>query len=286
MASVKHRFVDSSSDAAAVGLTGSGPVVRPSHWNDEHEVVLVKADVGLSAVDNTADSAKPVSTAQATALAAKADSSALAAKADASALTSHTSNTSNPHSVTKAQVGLGSVDNTSDAAKPVSTAQATALAAKADSSALTSHTGNTSNPHSVTKAQVGLGSVDNTADSAKPVSTAAQAALDAKSPIVRSRNAQTGTTYTLVLGDAGNVVSMNNGSANTLTVPPNSSVAFPAGTQVDLAQLGAGQTTIAAGGGVTIRSDAGKLKLSGQYVGATLLKLATDEWLLAGSIAA
>lgn len=277
MASVKHKFTDTSPDTAVVSLTGSGPVVRPSHWNDEHEVVLGKADVGLGAVDNTADSAKPVSTAQATAIAAKADSSVLA---------SHTGNTSNPHSVTKAQVGLGNVDNTSDANKPISTAETTALAAKADASALTAHTGNTSNPHAVTKAQVGLGSVDNTADSAKPVSTAQQAALDAKSPIVRSRNAQTGTTYTLVLGDAGNVVSMNNGSANTLTVPPNSSVAFPVGTQVDLAQLGAGQTTLAPGAGVTIRSDAGKLKLSGQYVGATLLKLATDEWLLAGNIAA
>lgn len=227
MASVKHKFTDSSTDTTGAGLTGSGPKVGPSHWNDEHVVTLVKADVGLSAVDNTADSAKPVSM-----------------------------------------------------------PQATALAAKADSSALTAHTGNTSNPHSVTKAQVGLGSVDNTADSAKPISTAAQAALDAKSPIVRSRNAQTGTTYTLVLGDAGNVVSMNNASANTLTVPPNSSVAFPVGTQVDLVQLGAGQTAIAAGGGVTIRSDTGKLKLSGQYVGATLLKLATDEWLLAGNIVA
>lgn len=277
MASVKHRRVDSSTDTTGAGLTGSGPVVGPSHWNDEHDVTLVKADVGLGAVDNTSDSAKPVSTAQAAAIGAKADSSALAA---------HTGNTSNPHNVTKAQVGLGSVDNTADSAKPVSTAQATAIGAKADASALTSHTGNTSNPHSVTKAQVGLGSVDNTADSAKPVSTAQQTALDAKSPIVRSRNAQTGTTYTLVLGDAGNVVSMNNASANTLTVPPNSSVAFPVGTQIDLAQLGAGQTTVAAGGGVTIRSDAGKLKLAGQYVGGTLLKLATDEWLLAGNIAA
>ena len=56
----------------------------------------------------------------------------LAAKADSSALTSHTGSTANPHGVTKAQVGLGNVDNTSDANKPVSTAQQTALNAKAD----------------------------------------------------------------------------------------------------------------------------------------------------------
>ena len=79
---------------------------------------------------------------------------------------------------------------------------------------------------------------------------------------------------------------MNNGSGNTLTVPPNSSVAFPLRTRIDLAQLGAGQTTIAAGSGVTIRSYSGRLKLTGQYSGASLVKLATDEWLLVGDIAA
>ena len=94
----------------------------------------------------------------------------------ASALATHTSNTSNPHSVTKAQVGLGSVDNTSDANKPVSTAQAAAIKTVQDD--VTSHKNNTSNPHSVTKAQVGLGNVDNTSDLAKPISTATQAALD------------------------------------------------------------------------------------------------------------
>ena len=94
----------------------------------------------------------------------------------ASALATHTSDTSNPHSVTKAQVGLGSVDNTSDANKPISTAQAAAIKTVQDD--VTSHKNSTSNPHSVTKAQVGLGNVDNTSDLAKPISTATQAALD------------------------------------------------------------------------------------------------------------
>lgn len=57
---------------------------------------------------------------------------ALGLKVDTSALTSHTSNTSNPHSVTKAQIGLGNVDNTADLAKPISTATQTALDAKVD----------------------------------------------------------------------------------------------------------------------------------------------------------
>lgn len=86
--------------------------------------------------------------------------------------------------VTAASIGLGSVDNTSDADKPISTAQQTALDLKADDADLTSHTGNTSNPHSVTATQVGLGSVDNTSDADKPISTATQAALDDKQDIL------------------------------------------------------------------------------------------------------
>jgi len=94
-------------------------------------------------------------------------------------------------------------------------------------------------------------------------------------------NNQTGTSYTLVLGDAGLVVECNNGSAVTLTVPPNSSVAFPVGTVLEVFQQGAGQVTITAGVGVTIRSRNG-LKLAGQYAVASLRKRATDEWVCAG----
>lgn len=94
------------------------------------------------------------------------------------AVDTHSENTNNPHSVTKAQVGLGNCDNTSDADKPVSTAQQTAISANTTS--INTHTGDTDNPHSVTKAQVGLGNCDNTSDADKPVSTAGQTALDQK----------------------------------------------------------------------------------------------------------
>ena len=92
----------------------------------------------------------------------------------------HAANTSNPHTVTKAQVGLTDADDTSDLAKPISTATQTALDLKADQTALTTHTGDTANPHVVTKAQVGLSNADNTSDANKPVSTAQQTALDLK----------------------------------------------------------------------------------------------------------
>jgi hypothetical protein len=87
-----------------------------------------------------------------------------------------------------------------------------------------------------------------------------------------------------VLTDANNLVEMNNAAANTLTVPPNSSVAFALGTQIVVTQYGAGQTTIAQGSGVTIRSSGNKLKLTGQYSSATLIKRGTNEWVLYGDI--
>ncbi len=97
-------------------------------------------------------------------------------------------------------------------------------------------------------------------------------------------NTQTGTTYTLVLADAApqTVVTMNNVAANTLTVPPNSSVAFAVGTEIHVSMYGAGVTTIAPGAAVTINTPS-TLVLSGQWATVTLIKTATDTWLLMGS---
>jgi len=96
-------------------------------------------------------------------------------------------------------------------------------------------------------------------------------------------NAQTGTTYTLVLTDAGKMVTLTNASAITLTIPTNASVAFPVNTRIDLLQYGAGQVTVG-GAGVTINSSGAKLKLTGQYSGASLWKKATDTWVLIGDL--
>ena len=93
-------------------------------------------------------------------------------------------------------------------------------------------------------------------------------------------------SYTLVLTDIGKVIEMSVGSANDLTVPLNASVAFPTGTQIHIVQYGAGQTSIVATGGVTIRSDAGRLKIANRYCGVTLMKIAADEWYLIGALTA
>jgi hypothetical protein len=95
-------------------------------------------------------------------------------------LVNHVANTSNPHAVTKNQVGLGNVDNTNDINKPISLLQQASLDLKADEADLDAHEADLANPHQVTKSQVGLANADNTADVDKPISTATQTALDAK----------------------------------------------------------------------------------------------------------
>jgi hypothetical protein len=91
--------------------------------------------------------------------------------------------------------------------------------------------------------------------------------------------------YTLVLGDKGKLIYMTKGTATTLTVPTNASVAFPVGeTRIMVAQGGAGQVTIG-GASVTFRSTPG-LKIAAQYGAAELIKIGTDEWLVIGRLAA
>ncbi len=92
-----------------------------------------------------------------------------------------------------------------------------------------------------------------------------------------SVNAQTGTSYTLAMSDAGGVVTCANGSTVTVTVPPNTDVAFPVGTRIQVAQLGAGATSVAAGSGVTVT---GAGNMGGQYGAKTLIKTATNTWIL------
>ena len=97
-------------------------------------------------------------------------------------------------------------------------------------------------------------------------------------------NAQT-ASYTLVLGDKNKIVEMNVASGNNLTVPPNSSVAYPVGTQINILQVGAGQTTVVQGAGVTVNAAPG-LKLRTQWSYATLIKRAENTWVLVGDISA
>ena len=99
-------------------------------------------------------------------------------------------------------------------------------------------------------------------------------------------SANTNTTYTFVAGDAGKLVTSNNGSAQTLTVPPNSSVAFDVGTTITVIGIGAGKVTLAQGSGVTINSVDSEKAINGQHASVTLIKTATDTWQLIGALQA
>ena len=100
-------------------------------------------------------------------------------------------------------------------------------------------------------------------------------------------NAQTGTTYTTVLADNGKLTTLTNASAIAVTIPPNSSVAYPVGAQINMAQLGAGQVTVSGRAGVTIVSTgatASAPKARAQYSTLTAVQTSTDNGLVMGDI--
>lgn len=96
-------------------------------------------------------------------------------------------------------------------------------------------------------------------------------------------NTQAVASYTLELTDWQAIVEMNYATANTLTVPLNSSVAFPISTTITVVQYGAGRTTIAATDGVTLDSFNGGLMVPGQFASVELYKRGTNEWVLLGA---
>lgn len=95
---------------------------------------------------------------------------------------------------------------------------------------------------------------------------------------------QTGTTYTIVMADAGTVVELSNAAAITLTIPNNTTTAFPSGTIIEILQAGAGQVTISPAAGVTIDSRGSAFKTAGQWALAYMYKRNPNEWVLTGDV--
>ncbi len=98
-------------------------------------------------------------------------------------------------------------------------------------------------------------------------------------------NNQTWTTYTLVIWDAGKVVTLNNAAAITLTIPTNASVAFVIWTIINFEQLWAWQVTFW-WAWVTINSKWWNLKFTAQFSWSYLRKTATDTWILVWDLSA
>ncbi|QNJ58361.1 minor tail protein [Gordonia phage YorkOnyx] len=312
-------------------ITGSTPT-NPSSWTQTAypaspvasvagkvgAVELVKGDVGLGAVDNTADSAKSVASA------AKWTTTRTIRTNLGSTATSNIDGTSNvtPGVTGTLPIGNGGTGSTTAAgaqtalgldplfaakanASDVSTALATkantadvadALAGKVAISTTPNRlygTGSDGSPNmwavsssatSTTVALRGTGGVLNVGTATAPGHAPTKQQLDdavaaAQLAIVNAQPAG----YTLALTDAGKAIEVTSASAVAVTVPPDSSVAFPVGTIIELAQTGAGQLSVAAGSGVTLRT-AASLAARVQWSTITLRKRAANDWIVAGDL--
>ena len=106
-------------------------------------------------------------------------------------------------------------------------------------------------------------------------------------PNTLTLNAQTGTSYTLVLADRDKLVTLNNAAAITLTVPTNASVAYATGAVINIQQIGVGQVTIQGDTGVTVTSTGAVStapKTRAQYSAASIIKTNTDSWTVIGDL--
>lgn len=277
-------------------------------------VTLVKGDVGLGSVDNTADSAKAVASAAkwttartvrtnlASTTAVSVDGTVNVTPGVTGTLPIANGGTAGT-TAAEARTALGldsllaakadaqaTLDALATKANAQGTSDALALKLPIRAGANLAYTngadGNpsgqnyTSSPTNFTlvyRNGAGTAQFGTPTDPAHP---ATKAYADALALVAIS--AQT-AAYTLALADAGKAVEVTAAGAVNVTVPPNSAVAFPIGTIIEVAQTGAGQLTIVAGAGVTLRT-AASLTTRAQWSTVTLRKRATDEWIVAGDL--
>ena len=217
------------------------------------------------------------------------------------ALSTHEADTTNIHgiadtsllalksevaAVTPATLGLGNVDNTSDANKPVSTAQSSAIAT-AKSEAIADATSQVS--ALISGAPAAMNTLDelaaalgDDANFAASVTTSLGLKVDSLTPIVTKT-----ASYTLSsLTERDDLIEMGSGSPLTLTIPADETLDFPIGTSIDILQTGAGQVTIApVSGTVTVNATPG-LKLRTTWSSCTLFKRAANTWVVYGDLMA
>jgi len=252
---------------------------------------ITKSMVGLGNVDNTADTAKPVSTATQTALDLKAPLASPALTGVPTAPTA-SAGTATTQVATTAFVGTAvsnlvasapaALDTLNELATALgndasfSTTITNALAAKAPlaSPALTG---------TATAVNLTVTGTANLSANGVQYSDGTQTKEGVPSrTVISSKTAD----YTLsALTERDSMIELNSASAITLTVPANSAVAYPVGTSIDILRVGAGAVTVAAGAGVTVNATPG-LKLRAQWSSATLVKRATDTWVLLGDLSA
>jgi hypothetical protein len=212
-----------------------------------------------------------------------ADTSILVTTTGTQTLTNKT--ITSPVGLAKADVGLGNVDNTADASKPVSTAQATAIqTAKTEAIADATSQVNAilaGAPAALNTLDELAAALGDDANFASTVTTSLGLKVDSLTPITQKT-----ASYTLsTLNHRDDLIEMGSASALTLTIPLNATIAYPVGTSIDILQTGAGQVTIAGTAGVTVNATPG-LKLRTQWSSCTLFKRAENTWVVYGDLTA
>ena len=237
-------------------IEGSNAASDSEDYTDNAIAALTKSSVGLANVDNTADTAKPVSTAQATAIATAKSEAIADATSQVNAL------------LTGAPAALDTLDELAaalgDDANFASTVT-TSLGLKAPLASPT-FTG------TVTVAASGIAFTDG---------TQTKEGVPSRTPIIQKT-----ADYTLtVLTERDSLIEMSSASAMTLTIPTDATLNFPIGTTLDILRTSTGQVTIAGAGGVTVNATPG-LKLRTQWSSVTLLKRAANTWVAFGDLMA
>jgi len=206
-------------------------------------------------------------------------------------LTSPVINT--PTGITKSDVGLANVDNTTDAGKPISTATQTALDAKLASATASSTyaplAGPTFTGTVVLPSTTSIGNVSSTElGYVDGVTSAIQTQLDTKETRYYTFVTDATTSRTIASStDEGKTLKFTSSSAVSVTVPLASSDAgWAVGDYVELIQYGSGQITVAGAVGVTVNATDTQKKTRVQFSSMTLIKIDTNEWLLTGDTTA
>jgi hypothetical protein len=266
-----QSYADAAEADAITSADATAAAALSAHNSDTTDVHGITDTANLettSGAQTKADDAVSAHNSDTTNVHGIADTSLLATTADVAA-------------VTAASLGLGSVDNTSDADKPVSTAQVTAIAT-AKSEAIAEVTAVIDGaPGALDTLNELAAALGDDANFASTVTASLATKVDSYTPITQKT-----ASYTLsTLDHRDDLIEMESASALTLTIPLNSSIAYPVGTSFDVLQSGAGQVTIAGDSGVTVNATPG-LKLRTQWSSATVFKRAENTWVVYGDLTA
>jgi len=264
--------------ASATAASTYAPLASPTFTGTVAGITSTM--VGLGNVNNTADSAKPVSTAAQTALDLKAPLASPALTGVPTAPTAAAAtNTTQVATTAYVRGEVAALVNSAGATLDTLGEIATAL-------------GNDANLSATLTASIGLKAplASPTFTGTVTVAAAGVAFTDGtqtkEGVPSRTTISQKTAGYTLAaLSERDSMIEMNSASAITLTVPTNATVAYPVGTSIDILRVGAGAVDVAASAGVTINATPG-LKLRAQWSSATLIKRATDTWVLVGDLSA